>query len=515
MQGSNTNIQIVWFKRDLRLNDHAPLKMAMESGLPTILMYCFEPSWMNSPDSDWRHWRFVWQSLQDMQAQLKNKGAILAIFHAEVLEVLEKLAAEYQIQSIFSHVETGNRITFDRDLAVADFCQNQGIQWQEFQTNGVKRRLFHRKGWEQQFIAHMNEPLAVPNWAKFQGVVLGKKWKQRFSLKTILPELEQHNLLMQPGGEGPAHRYLSSFLNERSKSYFKHISKPEAARRSCSRLSPYLTWGNLSTRQVFQITQARIKSSGDKYNLQQFTSRLFWQSHFIQKFEAECRMEFENLNRGFDQIRQVTDPTLVKAWAEGQTGIPLVDACMRCVCATGYLNFRMRSMLVSFLTHQLWQPWQSGVHHLARQFLDYEPGIHYSQFQMQAGTMGVNTIRIYNPVKQAQEHDPQAEFIKKWVPELTTLPTPFAHEPWKMTTLDQAFYGFELGKDYPSPIVDLEKTHAHAREQLWAMRKSTAVRQENQRILKVHTKRKDAEETSVMGDAKTQQKLIGVEKLKG
>jgi deoxyribodipyrimidine photo-lyase len=515
MQDLKADINLVWFKRDLRLQDHAPLRAAFDTDLPTLLLYCFEPSWMNSPDSDWRHWRFVWQSLQEMQAQLKNKGTCLAIFHAEVLEVLEKLAEAYQIHRIFSHVETGNRITFDRDLAVAAYCQNQGIEWQEFQTNGVKRRLYHRKGWEQQFIAHMSEPLARTDWAKFQGVILDQKWEQRFGLERILPELEAQNPLMQPGGEGPAQRYLASFLNERSKTYFKHISKPEAARRSCSRLSPYLTWGNLSTRQVFQAAQARIQNGGDRYNLQQFSSRLFWQSHFIQKFEAECRMEFENLNRGFDAIRQKSDPILLKAWAEGQTGIPLVDACMRCVCATGYLNFRMRSMLVSFLTHQLWQPWQSGVHHLARQFLDYEPGIHYSQFQMQAGTMGVNTIRIYNPVKQAQEHDPQAEFIKKWVPELANLPITFAHEPWKMTPLDQAFHGFELGKDYPLPIVDLEKNHAYAREQLWAMRKSASVRQENQRILKVHTKRKNADESSVMGDAKTQDKLMGSEKLKG
>lgn len=167
----------------------------------------------------------------------------------------------------------------------------------------------------------------------------------------------------------------------------------------------------------------------------------------------------------------------------------MVDACMRCLEATGYINFRMRAMLVSFLCHHLWLDWKDGVVHLARLFLDFEPGIHYPQFQMQAGVTGINTIRMYNPVKQSLDNDSDAEFISEWVPELRNLPVPFRHQPWKISPLEAAITGFQPGVDYPDRIVDHEVAAKHARTMLWRHRGEKEVKQESWRILKKHTMR--------------------------
>jgi deoxyribodipyrimidine photo-lyase len=202
-------------------------------------------------------------------------------------------------------------------------------------------------------------------------------------------------------------------------------------------------------------------------------------------------MEFTPVNKGYEHLPRITgelQQQRLQAWKTGKTGIPMVDACMRCLQQTGYLNFRMRAMLVSFLCHHLAIDWRHGVRHLARLFLDFEPGIHYSQFQMQAGVTGINTIRIYNPVKQGLEKDQQGVFVKKWLPELAEIPTPVLQTPWQLTPMEQLLYKIELGKDYPEPIVDLKQSYREAQDLLWRWRKKPEVKREATRILARHVR---------------------------
>ena len=480
-------INIVWLKRDLRTQDHAPLDIAEKNNIPYIIIYIFDSNILKHPDVGVRHLQFIYQSIIAINKKLKVYNKSVNIFYGESLKIIKFLQTKFQIQSIFSYHESGIKISWDRDKAISKHLNSNEIIWKEFQQNGVIRGLENRRNWAKRWNEFMIQPIIQNKFSKKNKIEIIHPFELPKKIQKII---KNYSNLFQPAGEKNAFLYLNSFLQIRGKNYQRNISKPTESRTSCSRISPFISWGNLSIRQVFQYINRHPNTKNHKKAFSAMLTRLHWHCHFIQKFEMECKYETHCINAGYELLKRSLNDNNLKAWRTATTGYPLVDASMRALDKTGWINFRMRALLVSFLTHNLDQDWRNGVYHMARLFLDYDPGIHYPQFQMQAGTTGVNTIRLYNPIKNSIELDPKGIFIKKWIPELQNTPIKYIHEPWKMSVMEQVFCGVIIGKDYPIPVIDLQESSRIARKKVWGHRKHPLVQKENKRILKRHVLRR-------------------------
>lgn len=487
-------MHIVWFKRDLRIEDNEALARAAKQG-PILPLYIIEQDLWHQPDMSRRHYIFLQECLNELDQSLAALGQKLIIKIGNVVDVLKDINERHDIQALWSHQETWNGWTYKRDKLVKHWCRSYNIPWYEPAQNGVIRCLNNRDGWAACWYNQMKKPLAIKPF-KLQTI------EEQSDILPSCAELgmkEDQFDSLQKGGRSEGLKLLYSFLYKRGEGYTKEMSSPVTAFESCSRISAHLAFGTLSVREVFQICENRSqeikkKPSGAKEKwlsaMRSFLGRLRWHCHFIQKLEDEPQIEFANMHPAYNSLRaREFNDDYFTSWKSGMTGYPMVDACMRALTATGWLNFRMRAMVMSFASYHLWLHWRKPALHLAKLFTDYEPGIHYSQVQMQSGTTGINAIRIYNPIKQGIDHDPEGVFIRKWIPELRDMDQSFIHKPWQAASQMNG---------YPMPIIDEKSARKHAADQLYGLRKNNVIHKKMAtKIVKKHASRKSSSSRTI------------------
>ncbi|WP_424018951.1 FAD-binding domain-containing protein [Halorientalis pallida] len=440
----------VWHRDDLRVRDNAALDAAVADGRACPI-YVVDPQFYRSGMACDARLRFVHESVADLRRLYRDHGSDLALCHGDPGDVLDDLP----VDRIYVNRSVTGRYGRERDERLFDrpdvrVFADDGIDWTD--------RARGDYDWSEQAEAYFErDPIRPP----------GRLPDNHLESETSVGEIERHYGIepgktdVPDGGATAGWDRLTAFVGAIT-DYPGSISPPARAERNGSRLSPYLAMGCLTPRQVYGYVHENAPAGTGR---ELFTSRLFWNRHYNQKLADWPGWMERAVNPVYTGLfRDRHDPELVAAWKAGRTGYPLVDASMRALRETGWLNFRMRAMCASFYTYVLQCWWKVGADHFYRHLIDADAAINYTQWQSQSALTGVSPVRIYNPRKQVRENDPDGEFVRAYVPELRGFPTEHLDQPEKAPLAVQEECGIRIGEDYPRPVVELEARRERARE---------------------------------------------------
>jgi deoxyribodipyrimidine photo-lyase len=450
------NRTIVWFRRDLRISDHAPLHRAISRGA-VIPVFIFDRALLHHPETGSARVAFMLDCLRALDEELRDRGGRLILRFGDPVELLPDLIRETGADGIYAYMDSERIYGRVRDARLNQALAEQGLKIRWFEPSGATSELMdyrdYRKFWYRDMSAEMfSTPLNIPTPEEVVSEPIPK-----LTDLGLVPD----GKLIPPAGTSAAREILAQFLNEKLDRYYWQLSYPGA--EVTSGLSPHIKFGAISIRECYQTAQRILKYTSDQRierSCKQFISRLRWGSGFAQRFRYLPQLELRSLYSIFDQDGWEFDEDLYEAWKTGQTGFPIIDAAARCLEATGgwmALNFRSRALYSSFLSNLMNHDWRYGALHFMRHLIDGDCPIDHYQWAMQAGVthcLDKSWTRIYNPEQAAVDRcDPEGAFIKKWVPELAKIPAVQLGLPPRV-------------KGYPQPILNYREARSRRVQKL-------------------------------------------------
>ncbi len=458
---------LVWFRRDLRLHDHAALYAALKGCEQVHCVFVFDREILDILPQEDRRVAFIHASIVELDAELQKHGGALIVRHAWASEELPKLAAELNIDAVFTNHDYEPQATA-RDAKVEAVLAQQGVSFHTFKDQVIfeKREVLtqsdtpygvftpYKNAWLKKVDAYYLQAYTVERYAGKLAKPIGNN--------SILPlgsiQLRTYsidNMKISVGVSG-AKRLLSDFLS-RMDNYEEARNFP--AIKGVSYLSVHLRFGTISIRELARAAHARLALSR---GAEVWLSELIWRDFYFQILHHYPHVVSRAFKPDYDRITWSNNEAHFKAWCEARTGYPLVDAAMLQLNTTGYMHNRLRMVTACFLIKDLGIDWRWGERYFAEKLNDFDLSANNGGWQWAAssGCDAQPYFRIFNPITQSEKFDSEGKFIRRYLPQLAKLSNKDIHAPWLTKPMELQAAGVKIGNDYPAPIVQHDEARA-------------------------------------------------------